>query len=449
MNGAQAPYSEDAEQAVLGGVFQDGRYLIDLRAMLTPADFFLRRNMLVAEAVFALAERNDAVDMVTVAGELRRRGSFDEVGGNTYLAQLMGSVFSVKNMLTYAKQVADTAYQRRLLEAADKLRTLALSSSVTRDERRESAVALVSSADQQSNDEEIVSLADEILLYMEEVEASVGQPVGYSGLETGFYDFDDLTDGLQAGSLNLLAGRPGMGKTAAIMAIALNAARRGKKVYFWSGEMPRKQLRERVMAVETAINSKKLRRGLRANGMDDADWSKFVEASGRLGKLAIWMDTIGNCTPTILQSRIERLARRLGGLDLIIIDYIGLMKPGIKAQNRNLELGYISNYLKQNTSRVAPVLAAAQLSRKCEERTDKRPVLSDLRDSGELENDADTVTFMYRDVVYNEQTDSPNAAELIVAKNRHGDVGTVQLYFEKSLTKLTNAARTRIDLREL
>jgi replicative DNA helicase len=239
-----------------------------------------------------------------------------------------------------------------------------------------------------------------------------------------------------------------MGKTAAIMAIALNAARRGKKVYFWSGEMPRKQLRERFMAVETAINSKKLRRGLRANGMDSNDWAKFVAGSGKLGKLPIWMDTLGSISPTILQSRVERLARRVGGLDLIIVDYIGLMRPYRTSANRNNELGSISNYLKQHTARMAPVLAAAQLSRKCEERTDKRPVLSDLRDSGELEQDADTVTFMYRDAVYNEATEFPNRAELILSKNRHGDVGTAYLHFEKSLTKLTNAVRQYVDLKE-
>lgn len=445
-------YSADAEQAILGCILHDPRLLADARAVLTPADFWLLRHKYVFDAMLRLADAGQAVDMITIAGELRRHGDqFDQVGGHAYLAQLAGALVSTRNLDSYAREVADKAYALRLLQAGDRLKELALLPAMSADERSEQAASVVAMAARETDTSGDYSpIAEEVDDYRRAVEATRGLPAGIGGLTTGFYDLDDLLDGLQPRSLNLLGGRPGMGKSAMLMAIALHVAKWGGSVYLWSGEMPKTQLRERAMAVEAGVVMAKLRRGLRQNGMDTAEYTRFKQAAERLAKLNLWFDDAPAITPTKLHARAERLARKIGGLDLIIVDYLGLMNPGdgLRAsakQNRNLELGGITKFLKQETAAIAPVLAGAQLSRALESRQDKRPVLNDLRDSGELENDADVVLFAYRDVVYNPAALHPHEMELIVRKNRHGGLGTVKLYFEDQFTRVGNSAYKSIE----
>lgn len=434
-------YSEDAEQAVLGGVLQDPRRWIDVQAILTSDDFYLLRHQWVYEAMCALASTRRAIDMVTVAGELRKAGHLEDTGGHAYLAQLIGALVTARHIGSYAQEVADTAYQRRLLVAGDKLKTVALESSLSTDVRQTlAATALLEANAALPDDGDLVSFNDELTQYLQDVKQTQGLPAGISGLSTGYYDLDDLLDGLQPMSLNLIGGRPGMGKSTLMLSIALHVAKKGGCVYYWSGEMPRKQLRERAVAAEAGIDTKTLRRGLRKNGMSDDQYDRFVEAVDHLARYRLYFDDAPALTPAKLQARVERLSRQIGGLTLIVVDYLQLMKPP-PAQNRNLELGGISKFLKTDTAHVAPVLAGAQLSRLCEQRADKRPILSDLRDSGELENDADTVSFVYREAIYNPQTPTPSQLELIVAKNRHWSIGNVKLVYEASYTRVRNAAR--------
>lgn len=431
---------EDSEQALLGCILHDPRTLIDARALLAPADFYMLRHRYIFDAMLQIADAGKAVDMITVASELKGAGHFDDIGGHGYLAQLAGALVSTANVESYAAEIADRAYARRLADTAVRLQELAREPAVPRLEREDRADALLRSAGAQMSDEsDVTALGDEMGDYMAAVEATEGLPAGISGKPTGFYDLDHLLDGLQPRSLNLLGGRPGMGKSAVLLAIALQVAKWGGSVYLWSGEMPKAQLRERAMAVEAGIETATLRRGLRANGMTPEEYTRFVHASGKLGRLNLWFDDTPAITPARLHARAERLARRVGGLDLIVIDYLGLMNPGVKTQSRNLDLGGITKFLKQETTHLAPVLAGSQLSRALEIRNDKRPILSDLRDSGELENDADVVAFAYRDVEYHPDTANPAELELIVRKNRHGGLGTVKLYFEGKYTRVRNS----------
>jgi replicative DNA helicase len=442
-NVTEAYYAEESEMALLGCILHDARTLVDARALLTAKDMFLLRHQYIFEAMLSLSSREQHIDMITIAAELRKTQHFEDVGGHGYLAQLAGALVSTRNVESYAREIADKAYQRRLANAAAELNKLALEVGLSADERAERAAALLTGARREiDNDSEVVSMGAEMVEYMSAIEATEGMPAGISGLGTGFYDLDDILDGFQPRSLNLLGGRPGMGKSAIMMSVALAVAKWGGSVYYWSGEMPRKQLRERALGVEAGIDTKKLRRGLRANGMTPDELSRFVDATGKLGRLSLWLDDMPNITPARLHARIERIARRTkGGLDLIVLDYLQLMNPGVQAQNRNLELGHVTRFLKRETTKIAPVLAGAQLSRSLESRNDKRPILSDLRDSGELENDADVVMFAYRDVMYNPDTKDPNALELIVRKNRHWETGTVNLVFEPSFTRARNAVK--------
>lgn len=432
-------YSEEVERAVLGGILHDPQYYVDVKALVGPDDYFLLRHTYIFEAFIRLAERGDDINLTSAADELRAQGRFDDIGGTLYLAQLLGSTPNVQATESFARKIADYAYRRRLTSVAMQIRSRAEDLKVDVPTLRADAERLVLDADANAQDNGVVSLGEEFGLYMDEMEATQYLPDGVSGLSVGFGDFDDVVDGLQPESLNILAGRPGMGKSAFMMAAALNVARNGGKVYVWSGEMPKKQLRQRLMSMQSGIPGRALQRGLRPGGMSASMWSAFVKESGVMAKLPIYLDDIEDMTPALLKARCQRLARRIGGLDLIVVDYVQIMDSGLKTRNRVEEISHITRHLKK-LAKIAPVLAGAQLSRAVEQRQDKRPLLSDLRESGTLEQDGDTVTFLYRDSVYNDQSLTPNRADVIVAKNRHGATGTVYMHFDASVTRFADMA---------
>lgn len=440
--------SQEAEEAVIGGLLLDNRYVVDVLATVKSSDFFLLRLRWILDAIAALHERKVAIDIITVADELEARKKLADVGGTSYLAQIMSSAGNPANIETYARIVQDKAFRRRLLGAADKIKVLALETEKPLTSVRAGVEQALDETSADEKDEDISTLHNLISEYYDVLEKSADVKDGVSGLASGLKDWDNLTDGMQPGSLNYVAGRPGMGKTSLLLAIALNVAQHGGRVYLWSGEMPKKQIRERLTSIHANITGTHLRRGLRPGGMTQEEWARFVNSAGELSKLPIYIDDQTAVTPSFIESRCTRLARRVGPLALIIVDYINLMESERKFENREKELTYISRKLKQMAGN-APVLCASQLSRACENRADKRPMLPDLRDSGSLEQDADTVTFIYRDEVYNAETTAPNRAELIVAKNRHGSIGTASLYFEKLYTKFLNGAERSVDLSKL
>lgn len=444
------PFNEDIERAVLGACLMDNRVVLDVLSIVKPDDFYILRHNFILDAIARLHERGAVVDLLTVGDELRATGQFEDVGGNGYLAALLATPVDVKQVEGYARRVADYAYRHRLLAAAESIKAQAYDMKTPVDVLRETVLGIVQSADRAERQDEMVAWRDELGRYFDDIEASADLPDGVTGVPTGFYAYDDILDGAQEGSLNLLAARPGMGKSSWLLAVALNVATRFKQpVYVWSGEMPRKQLRERIMAIRSGIPTQRLRRGMRAGGMTAQEWTAFVATMREIGEAPIYLDDAKDMTPRRLEQRVMWLERRVGKLGIIIVDHIGLMRAGVKTQDRNNEIGYISRYLKTHVARVAPVWCASQLNRDLEKRQDKRPQLSDLRDSGNLEQDADTVTFLYRDVVYNEATEFPNGAELAVAKNRHGGLGMVRLYFERAYTRFSDAHTTTIDLRSL
>lgn len=439
-------YSEQAEKAALGLVLADGRQMVDLRALLTQDDLFLLRHRFIYEAMTRIVERGQAVDLLSVAEELEKQKRSADVTVE-YLAELIGAPAS-EALATYAAIVTEKAYRRRLLAAADAIKVLATDEAKERASVASGVEAALDNAAGLLRDREITSLSTLVSEYFNDVEASADAPDAPTGITTGFKDLDHLWDGIQPATLTYVGGRPGMGKTSFMLAMALAAARAGRSVYLWTGEMSVQQLRERLVSMETQIPSRLLRRGLRPGGMTDAQWATFVKVAGDLHGKPIYLDDIASISPPLLEERTRRLKRTLGGLDVIMIDYINLMSGGAKHENREKELASISRKLKALSRAVAPVICAAQLSRATETRTNNRPMLSDLRDSGGLEQDADIVAFLYRDEVYSD-TAAPGLAEVITAKNRSGAVGTINLAFEREYTLFKNVTVKTVNLQEV
>ncbi len=429
------PYDMESEQASLGSIMMDSRRIVDLLAVLSPDDYFILRNKYVLASMIALKDRKEPIDILTVSKELEARGQLGDVGGDLYLGQLIGACPDPSSVEHYAALVANKAYDRRLLLTSDTIRKLALDATVKLDEKQALVEHAIQAAEcQQGND--VTSMYDAMRDYIDYMSSTAKMGQGISGLATGFTDWDETLDGIQEGSFNIVAARPGMGKTTLLHEVALYVASHGGGVYLWSGEMPIKQVRERIASIKMELPGNLLRRGLRPGGMTQDQWTKFGRAAYDLGQLPIFIDDERGITPITLEARARRIARRKP-LALIVVDYIGLINPGVKKENRDKELGYISAKLKE-LAMIAPVLCAAQLSREVEKRADKRPMMADLRDSGNLEQDADTVTFIYRDDYYNTASETPNGAELLMTKNRHGRTGDSTLYFQREVPRFKN-----------
>ena len=429
-----------SENSVLGAVIQRPDALFDVTPLVKPEDFLLLRNRYVFEAMLDTQENGQIADIVNINAALSRAGKLQDVGGMQYLLNLMGACPNDRQAEDYARHVARKAYRNRLRKAATAMLMLVDDPKTTDAKLAQFVeVDLAGLTDTGEGDPEPRTLKSVVSAYFDKLEMSANLPDGLTGMATGFSDYDAITDGYQDGSQNVMAGRPGMGKTAAALNIVLNAAERGDNVYFWSGEMTEDQLAERAVASRSGVRANTLRRGLRkGGGMNAREWVRFTDTTGELSILPITIDDMSEMTIQKLVRRVKRSHRRKP-LNLIVVDYIGLLSAAGKFTDREKEIAYISRRLKilAKTLKIR-TLVLAQLNRGLESRADKRPTLADLRDSGSLEQDADTVTFLYRDVVYNKNTENPNAAEWIVSKNRHGDTGTAMLVFEGSHTAFHN-----------
>jgi replicative DNA helicase len=441
-----APYSQEAEEAVIGAVIIGPEMFVPVSAFLSADDFFLLRLRYVWQAFGRLAGRGDPIDYLTLCNELKAMGRLDEIGGPSYLTQLMNTVPTYVHAEDYGRIVERAAYRRRLLATSDQLKALALDENVSTDEIRASVEQKVREVNTPKDDTEDSTFAELVSEYYDTVESLMNGSRELTGISTGFRELDHLTLGLQNTDFILVAGRPGMGKSAWMLSATLNMAKAGRRVGWFSLEMPKKQLVQRAVSSEAGINLQALRGG----DLSAEEWSRFVRTSGLLHKLPIHIDDRRNLTPGQVRAKCFQWMARHGKLDVVVVDYAQLMNGGSSFRgkdNRVAEISYISRELKGLARELnVPVLAAAQLSRAVEQRQDKRPVLSDLRESGQLEADADVVMFLYRDEVYNEATEFPNQADIIIAKHRNGPTGTISLYFEKTLTKFLNAAERSIDL---
>jgi replicative DNA helicase len=437
------PHSIEAEEAVLGSVLIDPEAIYRVSSFLKGDDFYIVKNQWVWEACMSLHERREPIDFVTITRELATREQLDELGGPAYISHLINVVPTAIHAEGYGHIVERTALRRRLLSAASEVAQLAYEESDDIDRTIDAAEQALFSVSQRRVSRDMVPISEAIRQYFDRIEYLYehrGEPLG---IPTGFTDLDKMLGGLQKSDLIIIAARPGVGKTSLMLNMALNAARRfHQRVAIFSLEMSNEQIVQRLVSGETGIDSQRLRLG----DLRDDEWGLFVQATNALSETSVHVDD----TPSISALQLRTKARRLYaefGLDLIIIDYLQLMTGDNRSENRVQEISYLSRSLKALARELkVPVLVASQLSRAVEQRSEKKPILSDLRESGSIEQDADIVMFIYREDVYDENSPRKNVAELIIAKHRNGPTGTVELYFQRNLTQFRNALKRDVAL---
>ena len=392
------------------------------------------------EAFASLHEQRIPVDLLTVGEELDRKGQLSEIGGPAYLTTLVNQVPTSLNAESYGHIVESHAIRRKMLTAANSIASLAYNEDTTVDTVMDEAEKAVFGVSERRLRHDVLPIRQVMSVVYDQVGERAQRSDEIFGVPTGFIDLDKMLGGLQASDLLIIAGRPGQGKSGFLLSVAKNAALTHKKhVAVFSLEMSNEQVAERLISQETGIDSQRLRTG----HLEGNQWELFTQAIEVLSDTHIFLDDTPAITPLQLRTKCRRLHLE-HHLDLIIVDYLQLMGGDTRNENRVQEVSYISRNLKVLARELnVPVLAAAQLSRAVEQRSDKKPVLSDLRESGSLEQDADIVMFIYRPDQYEKDTVKQNLAEIIIAKHRNGPVGSVELVFRSALAKFENAA-TRI-----
>lgn len=374
-----APYSQDAEEAVIGSVLINPDAYFNIASFLRADDFYILRHAYIWEAMTRIAERNEIVDILTVREELRAMNRLNDVGGAGYLTQLSINVPTSVHAEIYGRLVERAAVRRRLLQASDEIRMLAMDETLTLDNVTSQAESKLFSVTERSMRRDMMPMREAVSNYFDRMEHLMQHPDEPLGLPSGFRDLDAMLGGLQRSDLLIFAGRPGMGKTSFLLTVALNAAKLGARILIFTMEMGSDQLVQRFLSMETGINTQKLRLGQ----LDQREWSRFVQATGRLGNLRIVIDDTPAQSPIQIRTKSRRMAHEMG-LDLIIVDYLQLMSAGQGYENNRVqEISHISRNLKEIAREInVPMFAAAQLSRAVESRQDKHPQLSDLRESG-------------------------------------------------------------------
>jgi replicative DNA helicase len=436
------PHSIEAESSVLGGLLLDNSAWDRVGDLLIDEDFYRLEHKLIYAAMTALMNANKPADVITVYEQLEMLGKHQEVGGLAYLNGLAQYVPSASNIRRYAEIVRERAILRKLVTASDEIATSAFNPAgravdKVLDEAEQKVFAIGEEGSRmkqgfQSMDKLVVQLLDR-------VQEMADNPNDITGVPTGFYDLDRQTSGLQAGDLIVLAARPSMGKTAFAINIAEHVAlHEGLPVAVFSMEMGASQLAVRIVGSIGRIDQGRLRTGK----LTDEEWPRLTESIEKLRNISLHIDETPGLTPSQLRANARRLARQCGKLGLIVVDYLQLMSgTNSDGDNRATELGEISRGLKMLAKELqCPVIALSQLNRGVEQRTDKRPMMSDLRESGAIEQDADIIMFIYRDDYYNKESKEPGVAEIIIGKQRNGPTGTVKLAFLKPLTRFESLA---------
>jgi len=437
------PHSIEAESSVLGGLLLDNSAWDRVGDLLVDGDFYRYEHRQIFSAMAALINASRPADVITVYEHLQNLGKAEEVGGLGYLNSLAQFVPSASNIRRYAEIVRERSILRKLVSASDEIATHAFNP------KGRPVAQILDEAEQK-----IFQIGEEgsrmkqgfqampqlVVELLDRVEEMSNNPNDITGVPTGFYDFDRMTSGMQAGDLIVLAARPSMGKTALAINIAEHVAmNEGLPVAVFSMEMGAAQLAVRIVGSMGRIDQGHLRTGK----LTDEEWPRLTEAIERLRQVSLFIDETPGLTPSELRANARRLARQCGKLGLIVVDYLQLMSGSNSdsSDNRATELGEISRGLKMLAKELqCPVIALSQLNRSVEQRTDKRPMMSDLRESGAIEQDADVIMFIYRDDYYNKDSKEPGVAEVIIGKQRNGPTGTVKLAFLKPLTKFENLA---------
>lgn len=432
------PHDLASEQAVLGSIFINPDKMIEVTEHLKPEDFYRPAHKILFKAMMSLADRGEAIDIVTVKSMLEANHELNLVGNVSYLVEIINAVPTSTNAEYYAKIVAKKAQLRAIIGNLSDSIGNAYDEDMDIDEIISKTEQSLLKVSQSSNKGSFRPIHDVLLENHTKIEERSNSCSEITGIETGFSDFDKLTTGLHEENLIILAARPAMGKTAFALNIAQNVATKsGKPVAIFSLEMGDESLVERMLSAEGAIPNHHIRTGF----LSTDEWERLVYAQSRLAEAPIFIDDSAGIRISDIRLRARRLAQETSGLGLIVIDYLQLI-TGRKTDNRQQEVSEISRQLKIIAKELkVPVIALSQLSRSVEQRQDKRPIMSDLRDSGSIEQDADIVAFLYRDAYYQDKTDDQpesNLTELLIKKNRHGSLGTVKLYFHKEYTKFSN-----------
>jgi replicative DNA helicase len=436
------PHSKEAEEAVIGSILINPDAYYDVIEFLQPEDFYIHRHRWIFESFNRLHERRSPIDILTVTEELEQMGYLGEVGGSAYIASLINNVPTSLHASAYGHLVEESAIRRRMLEAANNIAKSAYQEDVTIDTAIENAEKAVFGVSERRLSSDLKPIQKVLSDYYDRVGDLANRDAETFGVPTNFKDLDKLLGGLQPSDLLIIAGRPGQGKTSFMLSIAKNAARVSKKhIAIFSMEMSNEQLVQRLISQETGIDAQRLRLGR----LEGNEWNLFAEAVESLGRTRVFLDDTPSISPTQMRAKCRRLHLE-HRLDLVIVDYLQLMQGDYRTDNRVQEVSYISRNLKTLARELnVPVLAAAQLSRAVEQRSIKRPVLSDLRESGSLEQDADIVMFIYREDKEKEDSVLKNVAEIIVAKHRNGPTGSVHLVFREHLAQFVDAATFQID----
>lgn len=439
------PHSMESESSVLGGLLLDNNAWDRVGDLLSEGDFYRHEHKLIFEAISKLINASKPADVITVYEHLQGMGKAEEIGGLMYLNQLAQYVPSASNIRRYAEIVRERAILRKLVTASDEIATNAFNpqgKTVERvlDEAEQKIMAI--GEEGARNKQGFQSLDSLVVDLLDRVQEMADNPMDVTGVPTGFVDLDRMTSGLQAGDMVVLAARPSMGKTSFAVNIAEHVAlNEGLPVAIFSMEMGAAQLAVRIVGSIGRVNQGNLRTGK----LSDDEWPRLTEAIERLRTVSLHIDETPGLSPTELRANARRLARQCGKLGLIVVDYLQLMSGsggGSSSDNRATELGEISRGLKMLAKELqCPVIALSQLNRSVEQRTDKRPMMSDLRESGAIEQDADIIMFIYRDDYYNKESKEPNIAEVIIGKQRNGPTGTVKLFFQKNQTRFENLAQ--------
>ncbi len=433
------PHSAEAEQSVIGSMLMDRDAIIAASEIITADDFYQNQYGVMFDAMVELFNEGKPVDLVTLQNRLKEKDVPPEVSSLEFVREIVIAVPTSANIKSYANIVREKAMLRRLIRVNEEIANTCYSGK----ERLEDILSYTEKAIfdllQNRTGSDFVPIKQVALNVLERIEAASKSEGTVTGIPTGFIDLDYKTSGMQPSDLVLLAARPSMGKTAFVLNLVdYVAVRKGMPCMIFSLEMSKEQLVNRMLSMESNVDSQKLRTG----SLTDADWDAVVEGIGIIGNSKLLIDDTPGISITELRSKCRKIKLEYG-LSMVIVDYLQLMSgSGRSGDNRQQEISEISRSLKALAREIqAPVVALSQLSRACESRQDHRPMLSDLRESGAIEQDADVVMFLYRDDDYNKDTDRPNVAEVIIAKQRNGPIGTVELLWRPEFTKFVNMAK--------
>ncbi len=434
------PHSMEAEQAVIGSMIMDIEAVTVASEIITGEDFYSKQYGILFETMVEMGEEGQPIDLVTLQNRLREKDVPPEVSGLEFVRDLLTSVPTSANIKHYANIVAEKALLRRMIRLNEEIANTCYSGKETVEFIMEDTEKRMFELLQRREGGDFVPIRQIVMNAMDKIESAAKNKGSVTGIPTGFTDLDYRTAGMQPSDLVLIAARPSMGKTAFVLNIAQHVAfKKNLPVVIFSLEMSKEQLVNRMFSLESSVDAQKLRTGQ----LNDQDWERLIESAGVIGRSKLMIDD----TPGISISELRSKCRKLKlehGLSMIIIDYLQLMSGSGRSESRQNEISEISRSLKAVARELnVPVLALSQLSRAVEQRPDHRPMLSDLRESGAIEQDADVVMFIYRDDYYNHDTDRKGVSEIIIAKQRNGPIGTVELAWLPEYTKFANLERSR------